>query len=168
MSRIKVAFIQEQLEFALVETKRVAEAVPVEARLYQPGEGRPTVLWLLGHLGNTMNSVVIRWCLGAEHAFPKDLMRFFAPDFAGGEPPCSDASKYPPFEDVVKLYETAMRAAISGLDALNDEDLDRELSTKLPEPIRAFFPTVGKSLQRMISHDGYHRGQMGLLGKLAQ
>lgn len=167
MSRIKVAFIQEQLEFALAETTRVAEAVSVEARLYQPGEGRPTVLWLLGHLGNTMNSVVIRWCLGAEHAFPKEHMRLFAPDFAGGDAPCTDASKYPAFEEVVKLYTAAMRAAISGLDALSDEDLDKELSAKLPEPIRAFFPTVGKSLQRMISHDGYHRGQMAMLGKIA-
>ena len=167
MSRAKIELITEQMEFARQETIKLAEALPASARLYQPAAGRPTALWLIGHLGNSVNTVIMRWALAGEACFPKEHARIFAPDFSGGEPPSTDASKYPAYEEVIALYDNAMRKTIEGLAKLNDEDLDKPLPGNVPDPIRAFFPTIGKSLQRMVAHDSYHRGQIGLLAKIS-
>lgn len=167
MANAKVLLLCEQLAFARSETLATARAVPEGARLYQPADGRPTALWLLGHLANSMNSVVMRWCLRGEHVFPKELAKVFAPDFGGGEPPSTDASKYPPFAEVLRHYDNAMTKCIEAIQAgLTDEDLDKPIPVALPEPIRDRFPSIGMALNRMIGHDWYHRGQMALLGKL--
>lgn len=168
MTNTTVQFIQQQLEFARVETLRVAESAPESARLFQPGEGRPTILWLLGHLASTISAVAVRWCLRGEHVFPKEHAKLFAPDFGGGDPPSTDAAKYPPYDEVVRLYDEAMTKAIAALGVLTDEDLEKPLPVALPAIIVEKFPTIGKSLQRMIGHDSYHRGQMAMLAKIAK
>lgn len=168
MSNIKVNLLRDQLQFALDETLGTAKRVPEGARLFQPGEGRATPLWLCGHLANTINTIVIRWILDGENVLTKEQSKLFAPDFGGGEPPSTDASKYPPYDEVVALYEKAMKQAIEGLTALTDEDLDKPIPKSIPDPLRTYFPTIGASIMRMVSHDGYHRGQIGLLSKIAK
>lgn len=165
MANPKVDMLRAQLDFARQETVTVAGRVPEDAVLRQLGEGRPTPLWLIGHLANTINTIVLRWTLNQEGTVSKELAKLFAPDFGGGTPPSTDASLYPPFADVIKLYDASMQAAIDGLAALTDDDLDKPLPKPLPESMQAFFPTIGKSLMRMISHDAYHRGQVGMLSK---
>ena len=166
MSRTKVEVYIEQMDFARQETIKAANAVPESARLYQPAPGRPTPLWLLGHLGNSVNTVIIRYAVQGESAFPKEWAKVFAPDFTGGTPPSTDASMYPPYDEVIALYDNAMQKAAAALGTLTDEDLGKPLPANLPDAIRAFFPTIGATLNRMIGHDAYHRGQMALLGKL--
>lgn len=168
MGNLKVTQLREQLEFAREETLTVAGRMPEGTQLFQPGEGRPTALWLMGHLANTINTIVIRWILSGENTLTKEQAKLFAPDFGGGDPPSTDASKYPTYAEVIALYDTSMKAAIAGLAALSDEDLDKPLPKPLPEPMTKFFPSIGKSIYRMISHDAYHRGQIGMLSKIAK
>lgn len=166
MAQIKIDLLREQLEFARVETLATAARVSAAAELHQLGEGRPTPLWLIGHLANTTNALIIRWTLRGENLVSKEFVKLFAPDFGGGDPPSTDASKYPSFGEVVQTYDTVMQKAIADLVALQDEDLDNALPVPLPEPIREKFPTIGKTLQRAIAHDAYHRGQIGMLAKV--
>lgn len=165
MSQANVDLLREQLEFARTETLATASRVPAAAQLHQLGEGRPTPLWLMGHLANTTNALIIRWMLRGENQVSKEFVTLFAPDFGGGDPPSTDASKYPPFEELVSTYDRIMQKAIADLSVLQDEDLDKPLPVALPEPIREKFPTMGKTLQRVVAHDAYHRGQIGMLSK---
>ncbi len=93
MANTKVTLLRDQFQFALEETLTVAGRVEGGAQLYQPGEGRPTALWLVGHLANTINTIVIRWILNGENALSKEHAKLFAPDFGGGTPPSSDAAQ---------------------------------------------------------------------------
>ena len=168
MGQIKVNFLREQLDFARQETLATATGVSASAQLYQLGEGRPTALWLIGHLASTTNSLIMRWILRGENQVSKEFVKLFSPDFAGGDPPSTDASKYPSFEEVLKTYDQVMQTAIAGLAALDDEVLDQPIPVALPEIIRDKFPSIGATLQRAAQHDAYHRGQIGLLAKAAK
>jgi len=166
MSNPKVQTLCELFVFSKEETLRVFDGVDADKVLFQAREGKATPLWLLGHLTTTMNTVVMRWILEEKGNVDKEFARLFAPDFSGGTPPSTDASIYPPAAEVVRLYSEIMDLAVAKLRNLEDDQLDTPLSKALPEPIRAFFPTIGGSLKRMISHDAYHRGQIGLLARL--
>jgi hypothetical protein len=168
MGRTKIDLLREQLESARVETLATASRVPAAAELYQLGEGRPTPLWLIGHLANTTNTLILRWTLRGENLVSKEFSKLFAPDFGGGEPPTTDAAKYPSFAEVVQTYDTVMQAAIAGLGAVDDDILANPIPVPLPEPIREKFPNIGKTLQRAVAHDAYHRGQIGMLSKVVQ
>jgi uncharacterized damage-inducible protein DinB len=93
--------------------------------------------------------------------------RRFAPSMAGGTPPTTNPEDYPAWDEVVALYESATAQAIEKLTVLTDSDLDKPLPGDLPPNYRELFPTIGAALQRVINHDAYHRGQIGLLSKLA-
>jgi hypothetical protein len=99
---------------------------------------------------------------------PKGYGRMFAPDFAGGLPITPDPGNYPAWDDVLAVYEQIMTAAIEGMGKLHDTVLPDPLPGDVPEALRNFFSTNGKTLNIMVSHDSYHRGQIGMLSKLNQ
>ncbi|MBI2432738.1 MAG: DinB family protein [Candidatus Hydrogenedentes bacterium] len=167
MSNPKISLIADMLANARKETLQMASNVAPEHRLFQLRAGKATPLWLLGHLANTANTVILRWTLGQESRMTREQSLVFAPDFAKGTPPSSDPSLYPAWEEVVSLYDTLMGHAIDGVRELNDEDLELPLKGNVPEQLRGFFTTNVATLTRIISHDAYHRGQMGLLSKIA-
>jgi hypothetical protein len=166
MSNPKVELLVQMLESAREQTLKTAGSVPESNRLLQLQEGKATPLWLVGHLANTLNTIVLRWMIEGEGIFTREQSKRFSPDFAAGDPPSTDSSKYPPWEEVVGLYRTAMDKAIAGARALTDAELAKPLKGKVPPPLDQFFSSNGTSLMIMINHDAYHRGQIGLLAKL--
>jgi hypothetical protein len=148
------------------ETLRVAGSVPPERRLFQLKEGKAHPLWLVGHLANTVNSVVLQWMLQDQSLAPKGFGRKFAPDFIGGAPVTANPDDYLPWDDVLGIYEKVLTQAIDGLAKLNDADLPNPLKGDVPEGMRDFFKTNEITLGIMIGHDSYHRGQIGLLSRL--
>lgn len=165
MANTKMAVYATLLETARAETLAAAAAVPEDRRLYQLAPGKATPLWLMGHLANTINAVVRLWILERESLLTREQAKRFAPDFAGGAPPSDDPAAYPPWDEVVALYDQAMVDAIAGIPALDDALLPGPLPGRMPEPLRGFFSSVEFTLGRMVAHDSYHRGQMALLAK---
>ncbi|MBX7254807.1 MAG: DinB family protein [Candidatus Hydrogenedentes bacterium] len=166
MDNPKIEIYRSQLAFCRTETVRVAEDVKPELRLVQLREGKAHPMWLIGHLTNTINTVVIQWMLGKNSLVPRGFSRKFAPDFAGGSPITNQASDYPAWEEVLGLYKQIMDCALENLAELNDSDLELPLKGEMPEGLRSFFSSNGRTLAIMASHDSYHRGQIGLLSHL--
>jgi hypothetical protein len=166
MSNVKTGVYAELLEAAHQGTLKVARAVPEQARLYQPAPGRPTPLWLVGHLANSVDKIALVWMLGQEAVVPLTKAIVFAPDFAGGKPPTTDASMYPSYDETIELYEQVMRRVVEGVRAMSDEQLPDPLQGNVPEQLRQHFSSNQATLTMLVGHDAYHRGQVGLLSKL--
>lgn len=168
MSGSQITLLQEQLTMCRDQTLKVAEAVPASHRFKQLQEGKAHPAWLVGHLTNTVNTVVIRWTLGKRLELPEGFAKRFAPDFAGGHPITGNAEIYDPWDDLLGHYERVSTTAIAGIGSLTDDDLPRPLPGNVPEQLRGFFSSIGRSLSIMVSHDSYHRGQIGMLSKLSE
>jgi hypothetical protein len=166
MSEPKIEVHLEALKKAHQETLRIAGAVQAPHRLLQLREGKATPLWLVGHLANTVNVVLVYMTLDKPFVLPKEFGKLFAPDFGGGTPPSADATQYPAWEEVVAAYDNVMGHAIGLVGELEDSDLPLAPKGKMPDPLRAYFSTIGATLHQMAQHDAYHRGQIGLLSKL--
>ncbi len=162
----KVELLAEQLAFCREQTLKTASGVPEAGRLVQlrPAKGHP--LWLLGHLANTANVIVIQWTFNSESVTSKEFRKKFAPDFGGGDPVTPNAADYPSWDEVVATYEKAFDAVLDGVKNLSDADLPKPLPGRIPDPLRQHFSSIGTTLNIMILHDSYHRGQIGLLAAL--
>lgn len=165
MANAKMSVYAALLEKAREETLAAAGAVAEDRRLFQLGEGKATPLWLIGHLANTVNVVLRVWTLQRESLLGREQSMRFAPDFAGGAPPSADPAAYPPWDEVVGLYDRAMADAIEGVRGLDDALLPEPLPGRMPDALRGFFTTVEFTLGRMVAHDAYHRGQIAMLAK---
>lgn len=166
MSTVKMELMVEMLKMARQQTLDTAKAVMEENRLKQLKEGKATPLWLIGHLANSYNTVYLVRSLGHSSIVPKELSVKFAPDFVGGTVPTTNPEDYPSWDEVVALYEKAITNAIEGTKKLNDDDWEKPLPGNMPEPMRSFFSSIGRTLEIMVMHDAHHRGQIALLGKL--
>ena len=162
----KIELLVEQLSFCREQTLKTASGVPESARLLQLRPAKAHPLWLLGHLANTANVVMIQWALNGENIAPKGFGKKFAPDFGGGDAVTTNVADYPAWDEVVGTYEKAMDTAIDGVKKLGEADLPKPLPGRIPDPLRQHFSSIGKSLNMMVLHDSYHRGQIGLLGAL--
>lgn len=166
MSNPQIQVYARLLQTGREMTVKLANEVPAEKRLRQLQAGKATPLWLVGHLANTMNTIVLRFMFEQESMLTKEQARLFSPDFAAGTPPSSDPEIYPAYEEVVALYDNVMGRAVELVATLSDDELPNPLKGRMPDPLRAFFSGVEVSLGFMVQHDAYHRGQIGLLSKL--
>ncbi|GMV99551.1 MAG: hypothetical protein AMXMBFR84_06900 [Candidatus Hydrogenedentota bacterium] len=165
MGNTQVALLRTMLDMSTLETVQVAESVPENARFLQIRQGKAHPAWLLGHLANTLNVVVLQWVLEKESVTPKGFNRRFAPDFAGGLPITGEAGDYPAWSEILDTYNGVRTQVMGSMLDLQDEELPNPLKGRVPDPLRSFFDTNISTLMRMIRHDSYHRGQMALLGK---
>ncbi|MBI4557109.1 MAG: DinB family protein [Candidatus Hydrogenedentes bacterium] len=166
MDHPKIEVYRQLVSMCRQETLGVAGRVHEQHRYFQLREGKAHPLWLLGHLANTLNVVLLQWTLGKESIFPKTFGKMFAPDFAGGAPVTSDPSAYPTWDEVTASYDQASQHALEACAALEDSELPAPPRGDFPDLLKAHFPTIESALARMIGHDNYHRGQMALLSKL--
>ncbi len=166
MSNTKIQLYTEMLEGARKHTLQVAEGVPEGKRFKQLQEGKATPAWLVGHLANTMNVLVVMFILEGDSLLTKEQGNTFAPDFAGGKTPTENQDEYPAWDEILALYNKVFDAAITGLSKLDDSALPNPLSSKTPDRLREHFSSIEVTLGFMVSHDAYHRGQIGLLAKL--
>lgn len=168
MSQAKIILLAEQLEKARAETMAKAEGVPENCRMKQLAPGKAHPLWLIGHLGNTVNTIVLRWLLDEPSVLERDVAIMFSPDIAGGTPPTDNPADYPDWDTVVSTYDKILKSAIEGIQQkLQDEDLDKPIE-RAPEMFQAFFGNNGGALKQMVNHDAYHRGQLGLIASLGE
>jgi hypothetical protein len=123
-------------------------------------------MWLVGHLTNTLNTVILQWTLGQESQLTREFGKKFAPDFANGDPITANAADYPAWDEVIGLYGKIGAFVGDQIKTLQDTDLPLPLKGSIPEARRDFFKTNQIALGRMIGHDAYHRGQIGLLSKI--
>lgn len=166
MENPKLTILIELLKQARAQTLKAAQGVPESHRFKQLQAEKATPLWLLGHITRTVDRVIIEWMLEQPHLLSDELRQLFAPSMVGGTPPTTNPADYPAWDEVVALYDSVTARAIEGLPSLADTDLDKPLPGDLPPNYRELFPTIGAALQRVVYHDAYHRGQMGLLAKL--
>lgn len=166
MSNTKIQLYTEMLESARKQTVQLAAGVPEGKRFKQLQEGKATPAWLVGHLANTINVLVVMFILEKESILSREEGHLFAPDFAGGKAPSENAEEYPAWDEIIAIYNRVFDAALEGLAALDDSALSNPLSSKMPDRLREWFSSVEVTLGFMISHDAYHRGQIGLLSKL--
>lgn len=166
MSNVRVSLLADLLEGARKHTLQIVESVPETHRFKQLQEGKATPLWLLGHLANTINTLVIVYTLEQPSVLSKEQSVLFAPDFVGGKTPTTNADEYPTWDEVIALYNASFDQAVAGIRALEDDALPKPLPGNLPEGLRGFFSSIGTTLSIMIQHDAYHRGQIGMMAKL--
>lgn len=166
MNRARIELISQQLTMCREETLRVAGEVPEGDRFKQLKKGKAHPAWLVGHLANTVDSIVLTWSLAGEPRLSKEFKRQFAPDFVGGLPITADASDYPAWDAIIGSYQQTLDAAIAGIANLQDSDLSQPLKGQVPERLRERFTSIGRALSFMVLHDSYHRGQIGMLSKL--
>jgi hypothetical protein len=167
MNNTKVSVLIDLIKQARTQTLKTAQGVPESHRFKQLQPEKATPIWLLGHIARTMDRVILEYMLQESQVLSDEDRRRFAPSMAGGTPPTTNPEDYPAWDEVVALYESATAQAIEKLTVLTDSDLDKPLPGDLPPNYRELFPTIGAALQRVINHDAYHRGQIGLLSKLA-
>ena len=167
MSNTRMNLYIELLEGARKHTLQIAESVPETHRLKQLQEGKATPLWLLGHLANTINTLIVVYTLQQPSLLTKEQSILFAPDFVGGKTPTDNPDEYPSWDEVIALYNAAFDKALAGLRELDDSVLENPLPGKLHESMRNFFSSIGVTLGIMVNHDAYHRGQIGMIAKLS-
>ncbi|MCC6486446.1 MAG: DinB family protein [Candidatus Hydrogenedentes bacterium] len=166
MSNHKLDLVIEQLTICKGETLRIAGGVAEADRFRQLKEGKAHPAWLVGHLTSSADTIVLGWMLERESSLPKGFRKQFAPDFAGGLPITPKPEDYPAWDEVLGLYDEMMGKVITGIGGLEDGDFPSPLKGNIPDSLRGFFSSVGQTLNIMVLHDSYHRGQIGMLSKL--
>jgi uncharacterized damage-inducible protein DinB len=110
-------------------------------------------LWVLGHItfveGNLAHVV-----LGE----PNPVARW-APLFAPGTEPGSDAAAYPSFEEVLRTYRELRARNLKLLDEIGDAGLDRPTKAP-PRGMESLLSTVGRTFLIIAMHHMSHRGQL--------
>lgn len=151
---------------AMEATTTAAEKIPEAKRMKQTQEGKAHPLWFIGHLANTNNLILQRWCCDGESLLSSDYRKMFAPESMGGNPIVADPGAYPSWDEVVAAYVKVNETSAAGLAALSPEELVGQLRGGAPEAMHERMGNVEKCILGMISHEAYHRGQMNLVAAL--
>lgn len=119
--------------------------------LAQPCDKANHPLWVIGHLALADNMFAASMS-GGEKSFPKGWSELF---WFGSEVH-SEASKYPPAEEVLKYFREQRERLLEVLDGLSDEFLAG------PTPDDGMFEDAPNMAQMLIFasfHEGIHFGQ---------
>ena len=126
-----------------------------DAPLAQPtSKGGNHPMWVAGHLAFAEANLTNYILQGKANPLDgwKDM-------FGRGSEPSTDASKYPPFEEVLARWDEVRASTLKILDGLSEADLDKP-SANPPEGREAFFNTYGKVFAIVGLHAAMHRGQV--------
>lgn len=110
-------------------------------------------LWVLGHI-TFIEASVPKVLFGDKHP-----LEHWAPFFAPGSEPSSDASRYPPFDEVLGAYRQARARTLKVLDEVGESGLDRPTKSP-PKGMEEALSTIGQSLLLIALHQMSHRGQV--------
>jgi uncharacterized damage-inducible protein DinB len=125
-----------------------------DAPLTQPtprGGNHP--LWVLGHI-TFIEGNLPRIVFGE----PNPVARW-APLFAPGTEPSSDAASYPPIEEILRTYRDLRARNLEALARIGEEGLDRPTKAP-PRGLEHVFRTVGETFLVISLHQMSHRGQL--------
>jgi hypothetical protein len=113
-------------------------------------------LWLLGHLcyieGNQP-----RILFGEEGG--KNPVEHWAPLFASGTEPKSDAAAYPSFDEVLGTYRRLRAKTLKMLEEVGDAGLDRQ-PRAVPPGFENSMRTFGQTFLLLALHNMVHYGQI--------
>ena len=165
MSTTKIEVYATLLKVAKTETLKRMVAVPEEKRLVQFESGKATPLWYVGHLAGSATTILVNWLLNEQGTMAPEQAGLFMGTEFGGPPITTNAADYPPWDDLVRMYEAAMIQAIEGLNKMDDNMLPNPLPGEMSDDFRSFFTSIETTLRIIVSHDAEHRGQLGMLSK---
>jgi len=113
--------------------------------------GMNHLAWQIGHLISSERHLIELIRPGTAPALPDGFEEAHSKETVGVD----DPSKFLSLEEYLPLWQTQRKATLALLDALPDEELDREEPGKFPP----FAPTVGQLMFLAGSHPILHAGQ---------
>lgn len=149
-----VQLITNQLNTSMGITMPLIEDLRDEPMTQPSAEGGNHATWILGHLAFSEASLLRDWMLGEENPVAD-----WAPLFAGGSQPSTDASIYPQFDELLEKLQQLRAGTMEYVATLSDADLDTQSKNCEPQ-FASFFGTVGLCLANTALHWGGHRGQL--------
>lgn len=148
-----IDLIRGALQMSAQGTDRIVDGMR-DAAMTQPAPaGGNHTLWLLGHLA-FIEGVMRPILLGEPNP-----VAHWAPLFATGTTPGDDASKYPPFDEVLAKYRELRAGTLKLLDAFGESGLDRK-PANVPPGFEEAMATVGQALVTLALHNMVHYGQV--------
>lgn len=125
-----------------------------DAPLTQPtSRGGNHVMWSIGHLC---------WIEGAVREIilgDKNPVEHWRALFSTGTTPSTDASVYPPFDEVVSTYRRLRGETLQLLDKIGEAGLDRP-PKNVPPGFEEAMRTTGRALMLLSLHQMVHYGQI--------
>jgi hypothetical protein len=131
-----------------------------DAALTRPGGDGNHTLWSLGHLAYIEGDIP-RILLGEPNP-----VEHWAPIFAPRTQPKSDASAYPPFDEVLRTYRELRARNMKLLDEVGENGLDR-LPKDIPPGFEDAMKTFGHTLLLITLHNMVHYGQIAVARRAA-
>jgi hypothetical protein len=110
-------------------------------------------LWVMGHI-TFVEAGIPHVLFGEPHPLAD-----WAPLFAAGSEPLTDASAYPPFDEVVRRYRQARERNLKILDEIGNAGLDQPTKAP-PRGLEEILRTVGETFLVIAMHHMGHRGQL--------
>lgn len=129
------------------------EEMPEHCTVFPTPIGGCHTLWVLGHLAFVEGLVVRGFMLGE----PNPLAGW--EELFDGEEVSGDASRFPPFDEVLAACRGMREATLSLVGSLAEDDLDTE-SASAPKGWEATFGTYRLCLQYVADHWLMHRGHL--------
>ncbi len=133
---------------ALVEDMRGAALTQPTSR----GGNHP--LWCLGHQAY-LEAGIPKILFGA----PANPLKHWAPIFAPGTQPTTDAGAYPPFDEVLGAYRDVRAGTLRLLEEIGEAGLDRR-PRAVPPGFEDAMRTFGHTLLLLTLHNMVHYGQI--------
>ena len=111
-------------------------------------------LWVLGHLTYSEEEILREMMLGEPHPIAQ-----WKEIFNTGTEVVADASKYPPFDEVMERCRETGKETLALLDSFSEEDLDRT-SKNTPEGYEELFGTYRHCFLMVANHWWMHRAHV--------
>jgi len=123
------------------------------------GWGGNHPMWLAGHLAvveGRMHKMLFDTANPLEH---------WKPMFDWGTTPCDDATKYPPFDEVLATFQSLRAKTYAYLESLDEAGLDQPIP--VPAPGLGIFDTVGNTMLIIAVHQCLHAGEAAVTRRAA-
>jgi uncharacterized damage-inducible protein DinB len=149
-----IDLIRDNLKKSTNRVLTHVEGMRDSATVYPTAKGGCHAHWLIGHLAYSEQQILQGMMLGGVNPLAQwqDL-------FGHGTEPNKDASKYPPFDEVLAELRRVRESTTALLDSLSEDDLDKA-SAMVPEGLENTFGTYRHCLQFAADHWYMHRGQL--------
>ena len=145
-------FIATALEMGRVWLEALVADLDGDETVVAAVPGGNHALWVLGHLACSEASIIGGYVKGEPPTFPPgwDLL------FGTGSTPVADAAQYPSKDDLLEQYKAVRGETLALLGSLTEADLEKET----PAEMKEFFGTVGRCFGAVLTHQGFHLGQV--------
>src|SRR5262245_40004623 len=150
---LSIDLIRDNLKKSADRVLTRVEEMRDHAVTFPTPNGGCHTLWVLGHLAYIEALVIRDFMLGEPNPLAAWRDLFDDDDTSG------DASRYPPFDEVLATCRATRQSTITLVDRLAEEDLDR-ISANVPRGYEDTFGTWRLCLQYVADHFYMHRGHL--------